>query len=66
MAFKTGGYKTKLIKEYSSYLHEEYTIYCAIESVTDTCVYKMFDENGKERDIVIGLNLMLMTMENIR
>lgn len=54
MAFKTGGYKTKLIKEYGSYLHEEYTIYCAIESVTNTCVYKMFDDKGKERDIVIG------------
>lgn len=44
MAFKTGGYKTKLIKEYGGFLYKEYTIYCAIESVTDTCVYKMFDD----------------------
>lgn len=54
MSFKTGGFKTKYIEECGSYIHDEYTIYCAVESVSDVCVYKMFDENGKEVDITIS------------
>ena len=43
MAFKTGGFKTKYIEQYG-YSRNEYTIYCAVESVSDVCVYKMFDD----------------------
>lgn len=53
MAFKTGGFKTKYIEEYE-YIRNEYTIYCAVESVSDICVYKMFDKNGKEKKISIS------------
>lgn len=53
MAFKTGGFKTKYIEEYG-YIRNEYTIYCAVESVSDVCVYKMFDENMNEKDICIS------------
>ena len=54
MAYKTGGYKTRYIESYSSYFYHEYTIYCAVESTSDICVYKMFDEDDKEHDICIG------------
>lgn len=53
MAYKTGGYKTKYVSEYG-YVRNEYIIYCSIESVSDTCVYKMFNEKGKEVNISIG------------
>ena len=53
MSFKTGGFKTKYHEVYG-YMDEEYTIYCALESCTDICVYKMFDKDGKERDICIS------------
>ena len=53
MAFKTGGFKTKYIEEYG-YMRDEYTIYCAVESVSDTCVYKMFDNKGNEKEINIS------------
>ena len=52
MAFKTGGFKTKYIEEYG-YFRKEYIIYCAVESVSDTCVYKMFDTDGNEKEICI-------------
>jgi hypothetical protein len=54
MAFKTGGYKTKYIYEYS-YLRNEYTIYCAVDSTVDMCVYKMLDDKGNEKDISIAV-----------
>lgn len=53
MAYKTGGYKTKYIEEYGSYVYNEYMIYCAVESCSNVCVYKMFDENNKEHNICI-------------
>lgn len=53
MAYKTGGYKTKYVSE-CGYFHEEYMIYCAVESCSDICVYKMFNENGEEVDISIS------------
>ena len=53
MAFKTGGFKTKYIEEYG-YIRNEYTIYSAVESVSDIRVYKMFDENINEKDISIS------------
>lgn len=43
MAFKTGGLKTKYNTDYG-FEHKEYTIYCAVESVSDTCVYKMMGQ----------------------
>lgn len=54
MSFKTGGFKTKYIEDYDNLIYNEYTIYCAYESVSDVCVYKMFDSNGKQCDICIG------------
>lgn len=53
MAFKTSGFKTKYIEEYG-YIHNEYTIYCAVESVSDVCVYKMFGNDGNEKEINIS------------
>lgn len=53
MAFKTSGFKTKYIDEYS-YMRNEYTIYCAVESVSDVCVYKMLDDKGNEKHINIS------------
>lgn len=53
MAFKTGGFKTKYIEQYG-YMRNEYTIYCAVESVSDICVYKMFDEKMNEKEICIS------------
>ena len=53
MAFKTGGYKTKYISE-CGYFREEFMIYCAVESCSDVCVYKMFNENGEEVNISIS------------
>ena len=53
MAFKTGGFKTKYIEE-CGYIRNEYTIYCAVESVSDVCVYKMLDDKGKEKEINIS------------
>ena len=53
MAFKTGGFKTKYIEEYG-YMRNEYTIYCAVESVSDVCIYKMLDDKGNEQEINIS------------
>lgn len=53
MSFKTRGFKTKYIEQYE-HMRNEYTIYCAVESVSDVCVYKMFDENMKKKDICIS------------
>lgn len=53
MPFKTRGFKTKYIEQYE-HMRNEYTIYCAVESVSDVCVYKMFDENMKKKDICIS------------
>ena len=53
MAFKTGGFKTKYIEE-CGYLHNEYTIYCAVESVSDICVYNMLDDKGNVKEINIS------------
>ena len=53
MAFKTGGRKTKYISE-CGYFHEEFMIYCAVESCSDVCVYKMFNEKGEEVNISIS------------
>ena len=53
MAFKTGGFKTKYINEYG-YMRDEYTIYCAVESVSDVCVYHMLDDKGNEKEINIS------------
>jgi len=53
MSYKTGGFKTKYRESYG-YFYEDYIIYCAVESVSDTCVYKMFDVSGKEHDISIS------------
>lgn len=53
MAFKTGGFKTKYIDE-CGYMHDEYTIYCAVESVSDVCVYNMLDDKGNEKEINIS------------
>lgn len=52
MAFKTGGFKTKYIEEYG-YMRNEYTIYCAVESVSDVCIYKILDDDGNEKEINI-------------
>lgn len=52
MSFKTGGFKTKYIEEHG-YIRKEYIIYCAVESVSDICVYKMFDTDGNEKEIYI-------------
>jgi len=54
MAYKTGGYKTKYIEECGSYVYNEYTIYCALESCSNICVYKMFNNKGEEVNISIG------------
>ena len=35
-------------------MHDEYTIYCAVDSTADVCIYKMYDEKGKEKDISIA------------
>lgn len=53
MSFKNGGYKTKYISEYG-YMKEEYTIYAAEECCSETMVYKMFDDKGIERNIIIS------------
>ena len=53
MPFKNRGFKTKYIEQYE-HMRNEYTIYCAVESVSDVCVYKMFDENMKKKDICIS------------
>ena len=53
MSFKTGGFKTKYYSD-EGYDFEEHTIYCALESVTDICVYRMCDINGKDENISIG------------
>ena len=47
MAYKTGGVKTKYIYSYE-HDYKEYTIYRAVNSTNDLCVYKMFDENDNE------------------
>lgn len=56
MSFKTGGFKTKYYSD-EGYDFEEHTIYCALESVTDICVYRMCDINGKDEDISIGVEV---------
>ena len=53
MAFKTGGFKTKYIDE-CGYMCDKYTIYCAVESVSDVCMYKMLDDKGNEKEINIS------------
>jgi hypothetical protein len=35
-------------------MRHEYTIYCAVESVTDICVYNMFDNKGNKKEINIS------------
>lgn len=54
MAYKTGGYKTKYIEEYGSYLYNEYMIYCAVESCSNVCVYRMLNKKGNEVNISIS------------
>ncbi len=63
MSFKTGGFKTKYIDEYG-YSRNEYTIYCAEESCSETCVYKMLDKDGNEHDISIGAETVFDDMGN--
>lgn len=48
MSYKTGG--VKAVFETPSYYSygEKYTVYNAVESVSDVSVYKVIDENGKE------------------
>ena len=53
MAFKTGGYKTKYLCN-NGYSYDEYTIYAAIESVSDVMVFHMYDDKGNEVDIQIS------------
>ena len=53
MAYKTGGIKAHYTSAYG-YIVDKYVIYCAIESVSDTIHYRMFDEHGKEIDIEIS------------
>lgn len=52
MAYKTGGLKTKYINAYG-YYSEEYTIYRANESVSDTDRYIMVNSNGDEVPIQV-------------
>ena len=52
MAYKTGGLKTKYINAYA-YYSEEYTIYRANESVSDTDRYIMVNSNGDEVPIQV-------------
>ena len=33
---------------------DEYTIYCAVESVSDVCLYHMLDDKGNEKEINIS------------
>lgn len=54
MGFKNGGVKTKYVEDYDNIIYNEYTIYCAYESVSDVCVYKMFNSEGEQRDICIS------------
>lgn len=53
MAFKTGGYKTKYLCS-NGYSYDEYTIYAAIESVSDVMVFHMYNDKDKEVDIQIS------------
>ena len=54
MSYKTRGYKTKYIEECGSYVYNEYIIYCAVESCSNICMYKMFDSKGREVSISIS------------
>ena len=54
MAYKTGGFKTKYIDE-CGYMRNEYTIYCAVESVSDVCVYIMLEDKGNVKEINISV-----------
>ena len=54
MSYKTGGYKTKYIEECGPYVYNEYIIYCAVESCSNVCMYKMFDNKGREVSISIS------------
>lgn len=54
MAYKTGGYKTKYIEECGSYVYNEYMIYSAVESCSNVCVYKMFNDKNEEVNISIS------------
>lgn len=54
MAYKTGGYKTTYYRNDSGYWLTTYTIYCAIESVSDVEVFRMLDEFGNEVPIELG------------
>ena len=54
MGFKTGALKTKYVVE-TGFFREEYTIFCAIESVSDSLVFVMIDNDGKQVPITIGV-----------
>ncbi len=48
------GWKTRYRFEYGWYF-EDYDLYCAYESVSDTIIIKMFNDKGKEmKDIPVG------------
>lgn len=48
------GWKTRYKLEYGWYF-EDYDLYCAYESVSDTIIIKMFNDKGKEmKDIPVG------------
>ena len=53
MAYKTGGTKVTYVDRYGPY-SDEYTIYRAVESVTDTATYVMKDPAGRTADICIA------------
>ncbi len=53
MSFKNGGHKTKFIVS-EGYNYEEYTIYCALESVSDVNSYVMVNSKGEREPIWIG------------
>ena len=55
MAYKTGGYKTTYYRnDGDGYILTPYTIYCALESVSDVEVFRMLDEFGNEVPIELG------------
>ena len=53
MGYKTGALKTKYIVE-TGFFRTEYTIFCALESVSDMLVYVMVDSEGRQVPIKIG------------
>ena len=55
MSYKNLGVKTTYKQDYGSYSeNKEFTIYCAVESVSDVVTYKMVDNEGVEHDILIS------------